>query len=322
MSNLGFPGVSFDNTGSVRPVEQELKDHSSDGGCFLLYRSLLCPTELLKHYVSVVDRALQASSYYFQLVPRGSLARGTVLRYDIDIDLDIILPRSLYSEYNADNEPIDVTADDLLVWNRQVFEDVFRDVIDTPDGVEGHGVEGVKLLLKGDPNKLTRAIKGNLFVPGSPSSVKVDLFPKYISKDGRIMSLSRPNADKTREVLYADPLERQNLEEFDDEELAAIVFLKLWNKQAPVKSNIKSFHINVAVDSSRSRVSRAKDANPTKIKFKFNNVIEIMTAAIDELFAFYSAGEVAGTIVNNVKEPDIARLEVFRVFLRTCFIFE
>jgi hypothetical protein len=221
-----------DETGRLGSLLDELRSHNNDGSCFLLFKSLLCPTEILKHYISLVDRALQTEHrdgfYYFQLIPRGSVARGTVLRCDVDIDLDLVLPMTLFhiSERANVDPGEEVLAPLIQEWNT-LLPEVFSRIQLSGDGP--HTFCGVQLLQLG--GEITRSIKCELVVDAHSAPVRVDLFPKYISSDGRMMGLGPARADGTRTVLYQDPLARPKGVEFTDEELAAVVFLKLWKKQ-------------------------------------------------------------------------------------------
>jgi len=223
-----------------------------------------------------------------------------VLRYGSDIDLDIIIPRSLRSRQGDEDEKL------ILQWNNELVTEVFNDVIVTDVADVADLSNGVaKLLLvkdeDGGPDKkngdwVTRSIKCELYAVGisSDNPVKVDLFPKYISNDGRIMWLGpeiTSDGAAKRTVLYDDPLKLSNVAKFTDEELAAVVFLKLWNKMLQFQDNsIKSFHINIAVETRSSMKNSESAKDPSVIAFKFTNVIDIMTSAIENLIDMYSFG--------------------------------
>lgn len=229
-----------------------------------------------------------------------------MLRYGSDIDLDIIIPRSLCGQQGHVDDKL------ILQWNNELVTDVFSDVIVTDVADVADLSTGVaKLLLVQDeddgPDKkngdwVTRSIKCELYATGisSDNPVKVDLFPKYISNDGRIMWLGPEiisDGTAVRTVLYDDPLIRSNVAKFTDEELAAVVFLKLWNKMLQFQDNsIKSFHINIAVEK-RSSMKYPEDVaesakDPSVIAFNFTTVIGIMTSAIDTLIIMYMSGSI------------------------------
>lgn len=100
---------------------EEWEDHPTDEALFALYMSLVAPHNFLQHALDMVESRLSKHMEGFRLVPRGSFVRQIALKAAVDLDVDIILPRSFHS-YEEIRDKCHAAG------NFEPFFDVCRDV--------------------------------------------------------------------------------------------------------------------------------------------------------------------------------------------------
>jgi hypothetical protein len=84
--------------------------HRTDRGCFMLFKSLQAPYDVLEWTVSMLEKVFLRRLGCFDLIVRSSLATRTALKSFADIDVDLILPRFLcsYESISADCKGDDI----------------------------------------------------------------------------------------------------------------------------------------------------------------------------------------------------------------------
>lgn len=78
-----------------RTLLQELKDHKTDEAWYYFFRSIQADCTFFDHCMSMLNGYLSKFLRQYQLIPRGSYATKTGLKSTIDLDVDLIIPRSL-----------------------------------------------------------------------------------------------------------------------------------------------------------------------------------------------------------------------------------
>jgi hypothetical protein len=82
---------------------EEWKDHNQDASLYLFYRSLCASYTFMDRVLSLIEINLQKVYHHFVLIPRGSTVTKTALKFACDLDIDLILPLSLYKKYSDVN---------------------------------------------------------------------------------------------------------------------------------------------------------------------------------------------------------------------------
>lgn len=185
----------------------ELTDHSTDRALFMFCETLKAPSEFVKHFMSRLETMLNGSASnrlgHFHIIPRGSHNNGTALKIDYDIDFDLVLPRAVCTMESCDT---------AVKW-KIMLEDLNGDLINFGD----NSLLEVK----------ERYLSYEVCLIEDTLPIQVDLFPKFIDKDGYLRGLAKDGEFDTR-----DPFPKQaNKEEMSKEQISAVLLLKLWKYQ-------------------------------------------------------------------------------------------
>jgi hypothetical protein len=155
-------------------VEEWNLQSSTDAGLYNFYSMLSAPYKYLKH-CHLLEVHLMKTITNFTLVQRGSVKHHVALKGGADIDLDIILPLSFCS-----------------------CEDMSK-ILAKENNLQDHEIGPYETI-----REVTRSLEFKM--TAHTFEVEVDLFPKFINKDGLICSLSPMRDDGLRHWILVDLL--------------------------------------------------------------------------------------------------------------------
>jgi len=217
------------------------------------------------------------------LIVRGSVSNGLFLKSSGDIDLDLIIPYSIYSKetfdeelgttldgkilnidamkkfclhlYDAIEEKEEITIDEIdLELDESEVEEEFEALKVKSKSVNGSiyaQFYPIVIRLSVPRKNVTRSLPLSVVVNGYP--MEVDLFPKFLNKDGKICGIGHqqtaPDGEQYRLWKCESPLPRKEVE-LSENDRAAALFLKLWRAGLPaeLKHGVAGYHIAEVVN--------------------------------------------------------------------------
>lgn len=266
----------------IRPFWTELWDHSyTADSLYALYRSLEAPYAFYERALYTLELGLQKRFQLFHLVVRGSVHARTALKYAVDLDVDLIIPRAMAITEESGGEmpqtkPLASNPDEFTAFVRSVALVLFAaksvpSVAPSPSPAAASsssaqawtsGVRSSSSRAHGEwqlPGSedaalqdlilnLSRSVPFTLWVDGVP--VEVDLFPKLLDSQGNVCEVGKKQSGKGREWTKT-PFRQacpSSAFEFTDIQRAAILILKMWRYENKRSTTVKSFQINMAME--------------------------------------------------------------------------
>lgn len=210
-----------------RSFTTEWADHKTSKALGHLYVSVRAPYSVLEHCLAMIEALLLKSlkNFYFDL--RGSVHKRVALKEGADLDIDVIIPRSWFSKEQVDEG---LSKEDGRIVNIDVVSELCEDIANQ---LKKNGTPGITVEFPEE--KCSRSLTFEAEIHGF--SVEVDLFPKFVDKEGDVWGLSgKKRADeegaayRVWEKCVQSQLKNARKQEYSHSQEAAILFIKMWKK--------------------------------------------------------------------------------------------
>lgn len=220
----------------LKPSFNQLETYcKNDRLLYMFFRLIQADYGFYKHCLHVLEASIGLFLKSCILIPRGSFGSKTGLKETIDLDVDLIIPREILTPEKTDPSQFQAFLKNLniMITNRNNYMKKFRVT-----------------------NKIiTRSIEYKMNIEGV--EILVDLFPKLISNDGKIVSLTHEK-NGIRNWIESDYdifLNNDNSFNLTQEQTASILFIKLFKNDIIEKINdhsfiylLKAYHLILAVE--------------------------------------------------------------------------
>jgi len=243
----------------------EWSSYCDSKSLFVLFQSIHAPYDFLHRALSLLDAVLHHTFPHFLLVPRGSVAKRTAIRFGADLDLDLILPRTYNPNVRHNYGPkwsfVAASSDaSACKWGVSLTQDIAFLLQRDASGNCFHFTKGI--------HEMTRSISTLFVVDGE--AIELDLFPKLVDDTGSIVAISKTTqldgsgrswiATSLSSVRSALMQSRRAHTEsaLNEEQQAAVLFLKYWKfsiknldlswELRPAMELLKGYHLVVAME--------------------------------------------------------------------------
>jgi hypothetical protein len=264
--------------------------HHNDDGCFVLFRSLQASYDLLDWTVAILEKTLLSYLGNFILQVRGSVGSRTALKTKADIDVDVLLPAHVCKFE-------DVKRQCDLMGSLQPLEDICLSLYGPMQSLTDQRNKVIIIGKRKDKEseleeRWSRSLKLTLTVHGY--TFDVDVFPKFMDRDGFVRCLSSVRADGARVWTKSSWLPQSCLERVSrtDSEVAAVLLLKLWkySLSPELTDCLKGYHIAVC-SAEIIRVEKEKKGRVASEKeFTYQHVLVHMYQMAKFLSSAYVVG--------------------------------
>ncbi|KAK5583972.1 hypothetical protein RB653_005578 [Dictyostelium firmibasis] len=267
----------------LKPSFNQLESYcKNDRLLYMFYRLIQADYGFYQHCLHILEASVGLFLKSCILIPRGSFGSKTGLKETIDLDVDLIIPREILTPEKTDPSQFQAFLKNLniMITNRNNYMKKFR-----------------------VSNKIiTRSIEYKMNIEGI--EILVDLFPKLINNDGKIVSLSHEK-NGIREWIESGYDIFSNDKKFilSEEQTASILFIKLFKNDIIEKINddnsfiylLKAYHLLIAVEKV-SQKNENNNNNKSQNKFKIESVFKLMIDVVEFLLIAYQKEPV---LINN-----------------------
>ncbi|KAN0052773.1 hypothetical protein ACTA71_006880 [Dictyostelium dimigraforme] len=278
----------------LKPSFNQLESYcKNDRLLYMFYRLIQADYGFYQHCLHILEASIGLFLKSCILIPRGSFGSKTGLKETIDLDVDLIIPREILTPEKTDPSQFQAFLKNLniMITNRNSYTKKFRVT-----------------------NKIiTRSIEYKMNIEGV--EILVDLFPKLISNDGKIVSLTHEKNGK-RDWIESDYdiFLNQNNFILTQEQTASILFIKLFKNDIIEKINnhsfiylLKAYHLILAVEKVSQKFennninnNNNNNNNNKENKFKIETVFKLMFDMVEFLLIAYQMEPV---VVNCTFKP-------------------
>lgn len=230
----------------------EMRDHAAGSGLYLLYKSLQAPYTMLDRVVAQLEILVFRIAANFFLVTRGSVSKNLALKIGADLDLDLIVPRSICSKEEADwnlehaESSVEISS---ISWLKNFCKIFYQRLAN-----EAKAVEGTLTIAQEGSESFTRSVRFRCTLEGF--SVDIDLFPKFISSAGAVTCVSKEMNDRR---TWTNPVfldHHQPCVELRDCHRAAVILIKFWKQDEQLRGLFDG-HINYKCGTAASMITAA-----------------------------------------------------------------